>query len=81
MLSAALTLLALFIAVIATPPLRRLRGKGMPEILAVLLISAGAKIVRLKDGEIDSARGTVRAHTAQRECRRVRMRRIRNGHY
>src|SRR5262245_49012924 len=32
------TLLALFIAVIATPPLRWLRGKGMPKYLAVLLI-------------------------------------------
>jgi AI-2 transport protein TqsA len=31
-------LLALFIAVIATPPLRWLRGKGMPKYLAVLLI-------------------------------------------
>src|SRR5215813_580743 len=30
--------LALFIAVIATPPLRWLRGKGMPKYLAVLLI-------------------------------------------
>jgi AI-2 transport protein TqsA len=32
------TLLALFIAVIATPPLRWLRGKGMPKYLAVLVI-------------------------------------------
>jgi len=32
------TLLALFIAVIATPPLRWLRGRGMPKYLAVLLI-------------------------------------------
>jgi len=31
-------LLALFIAVVATPPLRWLRGKGMPKYLAVLLI-------------------------------------------
>src|SRR5262245_21486672 len=32
------SLLALFITVIATPPLRWLRGKGMPKYLAVLLI-------------------------------------------
>jgi AI-2 transport protein TqsA len=32
------TLLALFIAVIATPPLRWLRDKGMPKCLALLLI-------------------------------------------
>jgi predicted PurR-regulated permease PerM len=31
-------LLALFIAVVATPPLRWLRGKGMPKYVAVLLI-------------------------------------------
>ncbi|HEX5958070.1 MAG TPA: AI-2E family transporter [Hyphomicrobiaceae bacterium] len=31
-------LLALFIAIVATPPLRWLRGKGMPKYLAVVLI-------------------------------------------
>jgi AI-2 transport protein TqsA len=31
-------LLALFIAVVATPPLRWMRGKGMPKYLAVVLI-------------------------------------------
>ena len=62
MLSAALTLLALFIAVIATPRLRRLRGKGMPEILAALLILlvprlSGSKMVR------STARGVLFAPT------------------
>ena len=56
MLSSALTLLALFIAVNATPPLRRLRGKGMPEILAVLLILLMPRLSGSKS-EIDSVRG------------------------